>query len=75
MHTENTAYNLLYRPGLLYVVPRRMQGHFQYASWLTGMGWADVMGEVTAFERKEYESIDRQQLEQQFTNATLSSLI
>jgi len=75
LHQSNTAYNLLYRPGLLYVVPRRMQGHFQYAPWLTGIGWADVMGEVTAFERADYERIDRQQLEQQFTNAALSSSI
>jgi len=71
LHESNTAYNLLYRPGLLYVLPRRMQGHFEYAGWLTGIGWADVMGEVTAFNRKDYERVNRQQLEEQFNNAAL----
>jgi hypothetical protein len=71
LHESNTAYNLLYRPGLLYILPRRMQGHFEYAQWLTGIGWADVMGEVTAFNREDYEQVDRQQLEGQFYNAAL----
>ena len=71
LHESNTAYNLLYRPGLLYILPRRMQGHFEYAQWITGMGWADVMGEVTAFNREDYEQVDRQQLEGQFYNAAL----
>jgi len=73
LHASNTAYNLLYRPGLMYVLPRRMQGHFQYADWMTGMGWADVMGEVTAFAREDYERVDSGQLEAQFRNAALSS--
>ena len=71
LHESNIAYNLLYRPGLLYILPRRMQGHFEYAKWMTGMGWADVMGEVTAFDREDYEQVDRQQLEGQFYNAAL----
>jgi len=71
LHASNTAYNMLYRPGFLYVVSRRMQGHFQYADWLTGMGWADVMGEVTAFTRADYERINREQLEAEYNNAAL----
>jgi hypothetical protein len=71
LHGSNTAYNLLYRPGLLYILPRRMQGHFEYAKWMTGVGWADVMGEVTAFNREDYEQVSRQQLEEQFVNAAL----
>jgi len=73
LHASNTAYNLLYRPGLMYVLPRRMQGHFDYADWMTGMGWADVMGEVTAFTREDYEHVERDQLEAQFRNAALLS--
>ena len=71
LHASNTAYNLLYRPGLMYILPRRMQGHFSYSPALTGMGWADVAGEVTAASRTDYERIDSEQLAAELRRAAL----
>lgn len=74
LHESNTAYNLLYRPGKLYIVSRRLQGHFKMADWITGMGWADMMGEVTAFRREDYENMRQSELEAEFRNASFDDL-
>ena len=30
LHAGNITYNLLYRPGLVYIVPRAMQGSYEH---------------------------------------------
>lgn len=74
MHAENTAYNLLYRPGIVYIIPRRFQGQFNQASWLTGLGWSDLAGEFTVIDREVYEQLTPQQFDQQLVAAGLDEL-
>ena len=71
LHDANMTYTLIYRPGLMYIIPRRFQGQFEFADWMTGMGWADVAGEVTAYTREDYGRIDRAELENQLRRAKL----
>jgi len=56
LHAENRSYNLLYRPGRLYVLPRAMQGSYSHADWTGGFAWAETAGAVTTFN----ESVFRQ---------------
>ena len=75
LHVANTAYNLLYRPGVLYIMPRRFQGQFQQASWLTGLGWSDLAGEFTVIDYDIYEHLAQEQFEQQLAAAALPDMM
>ncbi len=63
LHAANTAYNLLYRPGLVYIIPRRFQGSFADADWMTGMGWSDMAGEFTVIDYDKFQQLSSEQLE------------
>jgi ATP adenylyltransferase/5',5'''-P-1,P-4-tetraphosphate phosphorylase II len=43
-HAENQPYNLLYRKGCCYVLPRQMQGSEQVAERVHGAGWIEECG-------------------------------
>jgi hypothetical protein len=73
MHAANTAYNLLYRPGTIYIVPRRFQGEFVPARWMTGMGWSDLAGEFTVIDYEVFERLSAEQFESQLKKAALPS--
>jgi hypothetical protein len=75
MHVSNTAYNLLYRPGMLYIMPRRFQGQFQQESWLTGVGWSDLAGEFTVIDYDIYKHLAPEQFEQQLAAAALPAMM
>jgi len=62
LHEANCAYNLLYRPGLLYIIPRAMQGSYQHAGWTSGFAWAETAGAITTFRSSDYAQLDEQQI-------------
>jgi hypothetical protein len=72
LHAANTAYNLLYRPGLLYIIPRRFQGSFADADWMTGMGWSDLAGEFTVIDYDRFQQLSSEQFESQLRAAALT---
>ena len=43
-HKDNQPYNLLYRKGCCYVLPRQMQGSDQVAERVQGAGWIEECG-------------------------------
>ena len=43
-HTENQPYNLLFRQGCCYILPRQMQGSEQVAERVQGAGWIEQCG-------------------------------
>ena len=57
LHQRNQAYNLLYRPGRLFVIQRAMQGHYQHADWATGFAWAETAGAITLFNGEDFASL------------------
>lgn len=63
MQEENTAFNLLYRPGQIYVIPRAMQGRYQHAEWTSGFAWAETAGAVTTFCAQNFEKLDQKAIE------------
>jgi hypothetical protein len=54
LHGEQTAYNLLYLPGCLYLLPRRMQGSYTAPDWTTGFSWYELCGGFITFNRDDY---------------------
>ena len=58
LHAANKAYNLIYRPDSVYVIIRKMQGHFTCSEKLAGIGWSDVAGSVTVFTQDDFEHVD-----------------
>ncbi len=57
LHAGNIAYNLLYRPGLVYIVPRAMQGSCEHDAWTSGFAWAELAGAVTTSCKRDFEAL------------------
>lgn len=62
LHAEEQSFNLLYRPGLLYLVPRARQGSHETAPWSAGFAWSEVCGLLTTASREQFEQLDEAQL-------------
>lgn len=63
LHRLNQPFNLLYRPGRCYVLPRVPQGTARLPAWLPAATWYEVCGsfnlvDPTAFERLDAVSIE-----------------
>ncbi len=58
LHHDNQAYNLLYRPGRVFVVQRAMQGSYQHSDWATGFAWAETMGAITLFNSDDFTRLE-----------------
>ncbi|MDH5473629.1 MAG: hypothetical protein OEY61_12300, partial [Gammaproteobacteria bacterium] len=43
-HADNQPYNLLYRKGVCYMLPRQMQGSEQVSERVHGAGWIEECG-------------------------------
>jgi len=57
LHVAGVGYNLLYRPGRLYIVPRALQGSYRHSGWTGGFAWSEVAGAVTLFDAAEFERL------------------
>jgi hypothetical protein len=66
MHQENIAYNLLYVPGELYCLSRRMQGSYSHSDWTAGFAWYEMCGGMVSFNRQQYDSLDAADIEAEF---------
>jgi hypothetical protein len=59
LHGQNTPYNLLYRPGKVYCLPRRFQGSYRSAEWSGGHAWYELCGGVTTFAAGHFAALDQ----------------
>lgn len=66
LHAANTPYNLLYRPGRLYVLPRAFQGSYPHAPWTGGFAWSEVAGGITVFDARKMAALDRAAIEGEY---------
>lgn len=62
LHEQNRAYNLLYRPGCVYLMTRRFQGEYAHSHWTSGFAWSELAGSVTTFNSEDFERITAQEL-------------
>lgn len=57
LHNKNQAYNLLYMPGLIYVIPRKIQGSVDVPHWSSGFTWYELSGAMLSFNRDDYQGL------------------
>ena len=53
-HHSNQPYNLLYRPGCLYLTPRAFQGQVPTPAWSPGPAWAEFAGLITLSDEEDF---------------------
>jgi diadenosine tetraphosphate (Ap4A) HIT family hydrolase len=58
LHLRQSPYNLVYRPGALWCLPRRGQGHCELPSWTGGLAWYEMAGGIVTFNRDDYHGLD-----------------
>lgn len=58
LHAAGRTYNALYRPGLMYLVPRAFQGRYRHSAWTSGFAWHEVAGVVTTFNLDDFWRLD-----------------
>jgi diadenosine tetraphosphate (Ap4A) HIT family hydrolase len=58
LHASNTSYNLIYRPGELYCLPRKRQGSYDHEPWTRGFAWYELAGGFTTFSRSDFTALD-----------------
>jgi len=62
-HRSNQPYNLLYRAGRCYVLPRVAQGSVTVRPRVSGAGWIEMCGVFNVADRAELDSVTAAELE------------
>ena len=75
LHECNQAYNLLYRPGCLYLLPRRLQGDYTHSPWTSGFAWSELAGSITTFNREDFEGLDERAIRAEMARLDLPQLL
>ncbi len=57
-HRAGGVYNLLYRPGVLYLVPRLRQGSMPSADWNPGFAWSELAGSLALSDEQAYAGLE-----------------
>jgi len=65
LHRCEQSYNLIYRPGRLYLLARVAQGSVNTAAWAAGVAWSELAGSVVVSNLAQFRGIDAAQLEQE----------
>lgn len=63
LHEKNQPYNLLYRGGRYYLLPRVFQGAVELPDWLNGCGWLDLCGVMTLSDETAFEQLSAREIE------------
>jgi hypothetical protein len=72
LHGAACSYNLIYRPGRLYCLPRRTQGTYEAASWNSGFAWFEVAGGFTTASVEAFEGLDETTIVRELGKLNLS---
>ncbi len=62
LQSGNQPFNLLFRPGRTYILPRRPQGTENLAAWLASAGWYELSGEFNLYDRQLFDSLQADQI-------------
>ncbi len=61
-HNSNQPYNLLYRSGRCFVIPRKLQGSESVAPRVRGAGWIEECGVFNVSDYAELESVSAEEI-------------
>jgi hypothetical protein len=67
-----TSFNLLYRPGRLYCLPRRRQGQQLLPQWCVGLAWLELCGGFVVPDEASFADVTGPQLADMLAAARLS---
>ncbi len=71
MHLGGESYNLLYLPGRIYCMPRRIQGSYQHSDWTSGFAWYEMCGGMVNFSHEDYTRLTAEMVEGEFAKLAL----
>lgn len=54
LQAEGHAFHVLWRPGRITVIQRRLQGHYSHADWSAGHAWFEAAGSATVFAHEDF---------------------
>ena len=57
-----TAHNFILRPGVMYVLPRRLQGSYASADWMGGHAWYEMAGGAVVPRRSMFDTLEGRQI-------------
>ncbi len=57
LHDRGSTYNLIYRPGDMYLIVRALQGSYRQSEWTSGFAWSETAGAVTVFDEADFERL------------------
>lgn len=66
LHAAGRAYNLLYRPGRVYILERTLQGGYVHGAWTTGFAWSEMAGAITVSAAGDFARLSKSDLEAEF---------
>lgn len=56
---ENIAFNLIYLPGSIFCIERKMQGTYKHERWTSGFAWYEYAGGMIALKAAHYSYLTR----------------
>jgi hypothetical protein len=69
LQRNGRCFNLLYRPGRLYLIERETQGGYRQSHWSAGFAWSEVTGMITILDQRVFVGLDEAQLLAEFACA------
>lgn len=72
LNKNNTAYNLLYFPGKVYCLPRKMQGSYQHAEWTPGFSWYELAGGLLMANKDNFDGLTTDEIKHEFSLLNLN---
>lgn len=60
------VFNLLYRPGCLYIAERAVQGSYTHSDWTGGFAWSELAGSITTFDQDSFGRLSQADLGLEF---------
>jgi hypothetical protein len=74
MQSANLGFNLLYRPGRLYLTPRPLQGQYRHSAWTGGFAWSEIAGVLTVSDEAAFDALDEAALLAEYRRLTRPAL-
>lgn len=72
LHAAGRPYNLLYRPGRVYILERSMQGGCVHGDWTTGFAWSEMAGAMTVSGAEDFARLSELDLEVEFRRLSVT---
>ena len=62
LHYKKQAYNLLFMPGEIYIMPRKAQGAVKVPDWSSGFTWYELSGAMLVFDQASFDRIKAEEI-------------